>query len=371
MSIADRENLELAFLRAQGLADARREPMTGDASTRAYERLHLPHGGTLIFVNAPPAAETEPAGPDATPETRAAMGYNALTRLSAGRLDAFAAVADYFKSRGLSAPEVHAYNVQWGFAVLEDLGDGLYARLIEDGAEPAPLYEAAVDVQVALHAEPPPAWLEAASGARWPVLTYDALALKTYCDMFLEWWPRYAATYTDFAPFSAEAAAEWQRLTTPIRERAETGASVLAHRDYHAENLIWLPDREGLARVGLLDFQDAVRAHPSWDLLHLLQDARRDVAPQLEAAMLDRYLDARRAEVDRKTFLSDYRALAALNATRILGPIFARQVVGFGKRRYIDFMPRTWRYLERNLGHPDLAELQGWFDRHVPRETRP
>ena len=360
-----------AFLAAAGFADARREPLAGDASTRAYVRLHRPDGSTAVFMDAPPAAETTPAGPEATPEDRARLGYNALTRLSAGRLDAFAAVADFFRGRGFSAPEVYAFDTAQGFAVLEDLGGGLYARLIERGTDPEPLYEAAVDVQAALHAEPPPAWLEAASGARWPVLTYDALALKTYCDMFLEWWPRYAATYTDFAPFTAEAAAEWQALTAPIRERAEAGAAVLAHRDYHAENLVWLPEREGLARVGLLDFQDAVRAHPAWDLLHLLQDARRDVAPELEAAMLDRYLGARCAEVERETFLADYRALAALNATRILGPIFARQVVGFGKRRYVGFMPRTWRYLERNLAHSDLAPLRAWFDRHVPVETRP
>ena len=365
-----REPLRRAFLQRAGMADSRIEPMAGDASTRAYSRLHRPDGATLIFMDAPPSAETEPAGPDATPETRRAMGYNALTRLSAGRLDAFAAVANYFRKRGFSAPEVLAFDVEHGFAVLEDLGGGLYARLIEEGADPTPLYEAAVDVQVALHAEPPPAWLES-DGARWPVLTYDALALKTYCDMFLEWWPKYAATYTTFAPFPPEAAAEWQRLTTPIRERAEAGASTLAHRDYHAENLVWLPEREGLARVGLLDFQDAVRAHPAWDLLHLLQDARRDVAPELEIAMLERYLAARCAEVDREQFLADYRALAALNATRILGPIFARQVVAFDKRRYVDFMPRTWRYLERNLAHPDLAELRAWFDRYIPVETRP
>ena len=162
----------------------------------------------------------------------------------------------------------------------------------------------------------------------------------------------------------------WETLCAPIRAAGERGATVFAHRDFHAENLLWLPNRVGLARVGLIDFQDAVKAHPAWDLLHLLQDARRDVAPELEKAMLERYLAAR-PELDRSSFLKDYRALAALNAARILGPIFARQVVSFGRPKYIAFMPRTWRYLERNLAHPDLKSLRAWFDRWIPKDTRP
>ena len=362
---SEREAAARAFLDGAGVGGWVRTPMAGDASTRAYERLTGPGGETRVFMDAPPAAETEPVGPEATPEQRIVLGYNARTRLSAGRIEAFTAVSDYFRARGFSAPQVFSADAGQGFAVLEDLGDGLYARLIERGADPLPLYEAAVDLQVALHAEPPPAWLES-TAARWPVLVYDDLALKTYCEMFLEWWPKYAG----LPPLSAEAANEWEALTAPIRARAEAGASVLAHRDYHAENLVWLPGREGLGRVGLLDFQDAVRAHPAWDLAHLLQDARRDVAPELETAMLDRYLAARCAEVDRESFLADYRALAALNAARILGPIFARQVVAFGKRRYVEFMPRTWRYLERNLAHPDLSDLRAWFDRHIPPDFR-
>jgi len=365
----DREALKRAFLAGAGLADARRETMAGDASTRLYERLHLSDGKTLILMDQPPAAESEPASPDATPEERAAKGYNALARLAAGRVDAFVAVASYLKGRGFSAPEIVAFDAPNGLAVLEDLGDDLYANLIAGGADPLPLYEAAIDLQVALHAEPPPAVLET-KGATWALSAYDDLALKTYTDLFLEWWPKYASTYANLPPLSEEARAEWEVLVAPIRQIAEHNAVVFAHRDFHAENLLWLPKRDGLARVGLLDFQDAVKAHPAWDLLHLLQDARRDVSPELEAAMLDRYLAAR-PDLDRETFLKDYRALAALNAARILGPIFARQVVFFGRPKYIAFMPRTWRYLERNLDHPDLAGLKRWFHRWIPRETRP
>ena len=136
--MTDRQTLKLDFLASAGLADARRETMAGDASTRLYERLHRPDGSTVIFMDQPPAAESEPAPPDASPEERAAKGYNALARLAAGRVDAFVAVAGYLKSRGFSAPDILAFDDQHGLAVLEDLGDGLYANLIAEGADPLP-----------------------------------------------------------------------------------------------------------------------------------------------------------------------------------------------------------------------------------------
>ena len=309
---SDREAIKAAFLADQGLADAVREPLAGDASTRAYERLHRPGRAGLIFMDQPPSVESQPCPPEATPAERIALGYNASARLAAGRVDAFVACAAFLRGQGLSAPEVVAADASQGLAVLEDLGDDLYARLIECGTDEAPLYEAAVDALVRLHAVSPPPRL-AAADVDWPLLSYDALALKTGGEMFLHWWPKYAAR----EPFSPAAAAEWDTLWAPIRARAEAQASVFTHRDYHAENLIWRPERTGAARVGMLDFQDALRAHPAWDLLSLLQDARRDVPPALEAAMLERYLAAR-PQVERETFLADYRALAALNAARIL-----------------------------------------------------
>lgn len=360
---SDREALKSEFLDAHGFGRARREPLSGDASTRRYERLHLPNGARRIFMDQPPALESSICPPEATPEQRMTLGYNAASRLAAGSVAAFVAVAGFLRSRGLSAPEILAHDADAGLAVLEDLGDGLFATLIEQGEAERPLYEAAVDVQAALQAEPPPALLEA-SGAVWPLLGYDTLALKIGTDTFLEWWPQFAG----MAALPAEAMAEWEALWAPVWVRGEAGATVFTHRDFHAQNLLWLPDRAGPARVGLLDFQDALRAHPAWDLTHLLQDARRDVSPELEAAMLDRFL-TRRPELDREGFLGDYRALAAANAARILGRVFARQAL-LGRDQYKAYMPRTWRYLERNLRDPQLAGLQRWFDRHVPAEAR-
>jgi aminoglycoside/choline kinase family phosphotransferase len=360
---SEREAAKAAFLSQNGLGDVARQPLAGDASTRCYERLHRPGGGALIFMDQPPSVETMPCPPDATPAERSALGYNASARLAAGRIEAFVACAGYLRDQGLSAPRIVAADAGQGLAVLEDLGDDLYARMIEIGAAEAPLYEAAIDVLIRLHERTPPDVLEA-DGARWPLLAYDELALKTGGDMFIEWWPKYAGTPA-FAPDAVEA---WNALWDPIRARGAAGASVFTHRDYHAENLIWLPARAGVARVGLLDFQDALRAHPAWDLLSLLQDARRDVQPELERAMLDRYLAAR-PDLDREDFLADYAGLAALNAARILF-IFARQVAYFERPRYRALLPRVWATLERDLAAPTMAPIRRWFDRHIPAETR-
>jgi aminoglycoside/choline kinase family phosphotransferase len=360
----EREAQRARFLAEHGLAAARREPLAGDASTRSYVRLHPAGGPRLILMDQPPVLETPICPPGATDAERLALGYNAAARLAAGSIAAFVTTAAYLRDHGLSAPRIVAFDVDAGLAVLEDLGDGLFATLIAGGQPEAPLYEVAVDVQVRLHAERPPDILEA-DGLAWPLLTYDTLALKVATDTFLEWWPKFAG----IDAFSPGAVAEWDGLWAPVWVRGEAGASVFCHRDYHAQNLIWLPERQGPARVGLLDFQDALRAHPTWDLAHLLQDARRDVSPQTEALMLERYLAARPG-VDRETFLADYRALAASNAARILGRVFARQAL-LGRAHYTTFMPRTWRYLERNLTDPALAGLKAWFDRQVPPGARP
>lgn len=359
----EREASKARFLAECGLGAARREPLTGDASTRSYERLHPAGGPPLILMDQPPALESAICPPTATDAERMALGYNAAARLAAGSVAAFVTTAAYLRDHGLSAPRVEAFDADQGFAVLEDLGDGLFATLIAAGEPEAPLYEAAVDVQAALHEDTPPTILTA-EGLAWPLLTYDTLAFKVSTDTFLEWWPKFSG----LAPFGEAAAAEWDALWASVWVRGEAGAGVFCHRDYHAQNLLWLPERKGPARVGLLDFQDALKAHPAWDLLHLLQDARRDISPSLETAMLDRYLAARRP-VDREAFLADYRALAASNAARILGRVFARQAL-LGRTQYKAFMPRTWRYLERNLTDPALAGLAAWFDRHVPADFR-
>jgi len=360
---SDREAQKAAFLAAHGLGDARRRSLGGDASTRAYERLALADGTSLIFMDQPPSAESAPCDPRATPEERRAAGYNALARLAAGRVDAFVAVAGWLRAQGLSAPRILAHDPAAGLAVLEDLGDGLFARLIEQGQDEAELYDAAIETLVRLHETRAPDVIEA-DGVRWPLLDYDETALATGEALFPQWLPKLKPELG----LGPEALAEWEAVWAPVRARGAAGASVFCHRDYHAENLIWLPERMGAARVGLLDFQDAVRAHPAWDVSMLLHDARRDVSPEREAAALARYF-ALRPQVDRARFLADFNALGGLNIVRILG-VFARLVTRDGKPRYAAFMPRLWGYLDRCLADPELAPLKAWMDRHVPREAR-
>ncbi len=355
---SEREAARRAFLDRLGLGAARRVAMAGDASTRSYERLYPAGGASLILMDQPPSLETQPCPPEASDEARAALGYNAMARLAAGRVEAFAACAAYLRRQGLSAPEVIAFDAATGLAVLEDLGDDLFARLMESGADEAPLYDNAADVLIRLHQTSPPRVL-ATPGATWPLLDYDALALTTASDIFVEWWPKWDPTLS----LSPEAMAQWRALWAPIAARGAAGASVFCHRDFHAENLIWLPHRRGPARTGLLDFQDAVRAHPAWDLSMLLHDARRDVSAERERAVLDRYFAAR-PDVDREAFMADFHALGALNVVRILG-IFARLIARDGKPRYQAFMPRLWLYLDRCLEDPAPPGLAAWLKRHV------
>jgi len=360
---SEREAAKAAFLTAHGFGDARRELMSGDASTRVYERLFLPDGTRRIFMDQPPRAETAPCPPGATRDERIALGFNAAYRLASGRVDAFVACARYLKSLGLSAPEVESFDAAAGLAVLEDLGDDLYAARIAAGGDEAELYDAAIDALTVLHAARPPEVLES-DGVSWPLLAYDDLALVSADGLFTDWLPKLRPA---FAPGPA-ALADWEALWAPIRARAEATAEVFCHRDYHAENLIWLPDRTGPARVGLIDFQDAVRANRMWDLSMLLHDARRDVSPEREAAALDRYFAAH-PRLDRRQLLADYHALGALNVARIIG-IFARLVVRDGKPKYESMLPRLWRYLDSCLADPSMAGMKAWFDRHVPAEAR-
>jgi len=361
--MSDREALRLDFLRSADLAEAVRTPLPGDASTRRYERLTPTTGPTLMLMDQAPAAESQPCDPRWTPEQRHAAGWNAVARLSAGRIEAFAAVAAHLKSLGLSAPEIVAVDAPNGLAVIEDFGDALFARVIADGADPAPLYRAAVEALAVLHAAPTPEVLSGPAGD-WPLLTYDQTALQGGADLFVDWLPKLIPSLS----FDDAAIAAWRAAWGPITAAGEAGATVMAHRDYHAENLIRLDGRTGAASVGMIDFQDAVKAHPSWDLHSLLQDARRDVVPELEALALDHYF-ALRPETDRETFMAAYAGLAALNEARILG-IFARLIVRDGKPRYAAFVPRMWAHLNANLKAPGLDAVAAWMDRHVPEDVR-
>lgn len=270
-------------------------------------------------------------------------------------VDPFVAVTAYLRGHGLSAPEILGECAGEGLLLLEDLGDDLLARLCADHpAREADLYAAAVDTLAAFHALPPPGLSDG-----WTAPPYDMAVLTREARLVLEWYVPGVTGRT----VPAEVAAEFETLTLETFAPVSDVRSGPVYRDYHAENLIWLPGRAGVARIGLLDYQDLLVGHPAYDVVSLLGDARRDIPPDLGAAMLERYLD--RTGLERENFVAAARVLGAQRNLKILG-LFTRLCRRDGKARYVDLLPRVWRLLAADLEHPDLARLARWVARHVP-----
>jgi N-acetylmuramate 1-kinase len=341
------------LLEATGFAAAERLPLVADASTRRYERLILPDRRAML-MDAPPSGESAPCPPGATPAERRGLGWNATARLAASRVEAFVAVAAHLRGLGLAAPEIYGADLAAGYAVIEDLGDGLFAQIIPQGADEVALYREAALVLAHVHAAPFPDALAGPAAAHWPMLDYDALALEANADLFVEWLPRAAEVRIDDA-----ARARWEKLRDGLIVKALGFPRAFTIRDYHAENLLWLPEREGLRRVGLLDFQDAVRGWRAWDFSMLLHDARRDVSRPAHEAAIRAYLDATGAS--EAEFQRELAVLGAINSMRILG-VFSRLAGRDGKARYLAFMPRMWGHLGRTLAHPALEDARAFVN---------
>lgn len=299
------------FLTAAGWGEAARAHLAGDASDRRYERLSR-GPETAVLMDAPPGTGDNPAD--------------------------FVTIAQHLAGLGLSPPRILAQDLDRGFLLLEDLGDGLYARLIDrDPTLEAPLYVAATDVLVALGRGPLPPGRPDLSAQDWAQAAAFAL----------DW---YARAATGRQPTTAPFVAAMQEALATHAE----GPRILILRDYHAENLLWLPDRAGLARVGLLDFQLGQAGQPGYDLVSLIQDARRDVSRETVAAMTRRYADATGHEMGALS--ARLATLGAQRALRILG-VFARLCLVAGKPGYLALLPRVWGHLQQNLRHPALAPL--------------
>ncbi len=336
------------FLDGAGWGQASRTPLNADASTRRYERLRR-KTETAMLMDAPPL-ESLPCPPGADDEDRIKLGWNAISRLAASRVEAFAAVAEYLNGLGLSAPSILAQDIPRGLALLEDLGDDLFAEVIAKGGDEIALYSAAGEVLAAVHRAKPPFVLPY-RGGEWPILSYDHLALSANIDLFVEWMPQ-----RDLAiRISEQTRLRWERVRENLIGKAEDFPRALILRDTHAENLIWLPQREGLARVGLLDFQDAVLGWGEWDMSMLLHDARRDVSAEAREAAIRAYLDGTGAT--RAGFDERLSVLGAMNVMRIMG-IFARLVTRDRKPRYDTFQPRLRGLLNETLSHPSMAEAK-------------
>lgn len=361
--MADRSEETKAFLDSAGWGAALVAPLPGDASTRRYARLNL-GGRKAMLMDQPQHAEAPVAAANATPEERRALGYNAIARLAGADVERFAAASEFLRARGLAAPEIYAVDGKTGFAIIEDLGDDLYADVIANGGDEHALYMAAMEVLALLHTEAAPASLP----RNRPLHAYDETALLEETNLLPEWYFPVALGRKASADEAAEHRALWQRVLEPVLKHPP----VFVHRDYHAQNLLWLPERKGVARVGLIDFQDGVAGSTAYDLISVLEDARRDVAPELMAAGTRHYIDALRAHganVDEAELRAAMAVMAAQRNAKIAG-IFARLYKRDGKPRYLDYLPRVWGYLNRDLQHPALAPLKTWYDARIPMDVR-
>ncbi|HTQ14305.1 MAG TPA: phosphotransferase [Rhizomicrobium sp.] len=356
--MAERDEAMRGFLKSAGWEGATVAPLPGDASTRRYFR--VAHGSRrAMLMDQPQHAETPAAPAGATPEERRALGYNAVARLAGADVARFVAASNFLRAQGLSAPDIYAADPARGFALIEDLGDALYAGELASGADAHELYGAAIDALAKLHAEAAPATL--APGK--PLHAYDETALIAETDLMTDWFLPLALGRAAAADEVAQHRALWRQVLAPVL----AAVPVFVHRDYHAQNLIWLPERDGLTRVGLIDFQDAVAGAKSYDLISLVEDARRDVPDGLAEAMTRRYIAA--AGVDAASHRAEMAVMAAQRNAKIAG-IFSRLHKRDGKPRYLDYLPRVWGYLNRDLEHPALAPLKAWYDRTIPLEAR-
>lgn len=372
--MSERQAAMQDFLARSGWGAASVTRLPGDASTRHYARLAM-DGRKAMLMDQPQGAESPTAPANASEETRRALGYNAVARLAGADCARFAAVAAWLRGHGLAAPGIYAADHANGFVILEDLGDALFADVLaQDGDEKA-LYEAAVEVLAKLHAQDAPSYLpppaaarEGEADLRFPLYNFDQTALMAETDLLIEWFMPLVLGRKATETEAAEHRGLWRTALSGIGMMRR----VFVHRDYHAQNLLWLPERNGVARVGLIDFQDAVAGSPAYDLISLTEDARRDVSPELAQIATNHYLAAMKAQgtpLEEHAFRQEMAVMAAQRNAKIVG-IFARLYKRDGRRRYLAFLPRVLGHLERDLAHPALGDLRAWYDRVIPKDRR-
>ena len=328
--MADRQELIEAFLSREGWAEVHRTPLTGDASFRRYHRLEE-NGRQAMLMDAPPPRED--IGP-------------------------FLDIARHLSGLGYSAPNILGDDREAGLILLEDFGDSTFTRLLAAGADETALYILATDVLIDLHQKP----AAAAIPANLP--SYDLGKLLAETALLTDWFIP-AATGQKL---SISEAQEHQALWTAILSIPNSIPDTLVLRDYHVDNLMRLDDRAGIAACGLLDFQDAVAGPVTYDLVSLIEDARRDVSPVTAAAVKARYLAAF-SDLDPYDFDRSMAVLGAQRHAKVIG-IFTRLCVRDGKSIYLDHIPRVWRLLDAACEHPDLTPISEWLDNHIPADLR-
>jgi tRNA threonylcarbamoyl adenosine modification protein YjeE len=342
-----------ALLDISGFGSARRTHLEGDASTRSYERLHFDEG-SAVLMKMPPRSDE--------PTVRQGLTYSSIAHL-AQDVCPFVALARGLRERGFSAPEIYAADLEEGALIIEDLGS---KRLVV-GDPPAPVeerYAAAVDLLVALHGLELPETLPVAPRIQHRIPAYDLDAYLIEVELLFDWYFPHRGVRAPAAGEREAFLTLWRLTLAKTLDEPKTWVL----RDFHSPNLLWLPERIGIERVGLLDFQDAVLGPPAFDVASLLMDARADISESLELDLLARYAVGRSRQdphFDPDAFATRYMMLGAQRATKILG-IFARLDRRDRKPQYIRHMPRVWKYLTRALAHPSLGLLRAWYLAHVP-----
>lgn len=328
----DRTEQLRVFLARHGWGDARRAPLASDASFRRYERLDR-DGIHAVLMDAPPPKE------DVRP---------------------FVALARHLRALGFGAPEVRAEDPELGAALLEDFGDATFTRVLaEKVTEERTLYELATDVLIQLHRIAP---TRAVPKSLDP---YNHKRLLDEAMLLFDWY--FPAVTGRRASVQAQREFVMAWLGSAFMGLSDL-PSTLVLRDFHVDNLVVRESGEGIARCGLLDFQDALEGPRAYDLMSLLEDARRDVPPKLASAMTERYLAAF-PNLNRIQFMGDFAILAVQRHAKVIG-IFTRLLARDGKPDYLVHIPRVWRLLERRLDYPALAGVRDWLARHLPPEAR-
>jgi N-acetylmuramate 1-kinase len=337
-----RNDLASSFIAASGYRDWRRSFFEGDASSRRYEMLTHERARVLLM--------DMPQRPDG-PIVKDGLPYSAIAHL-AENISSVILVNTHLGSLGYSAPRILASDEAQGFAVIEYLGDRVFGAMLRQGHDMTEPMRAATGL------------LADMAERDWPqtVPPYDLRALSIEADLLPSWY----WLHVNGAKPGAGAAEEFSALWTEALADIPAQSNIWTLRDFHSPNLLWLPERDGIQRVGLIDTQDCVYGHAAYDLASLIQDARVDVPPDLAAALLDHYCAMRAGakDFDRNSFLAAYAILGAQRATKILG-IFARLFMRDGKPQYLAHMPRVRAHLERNLAHPALGKLKGWYAAHL------
>jgi N-acetylmuramate 1-kinase len=329
-NVAMRQQAISDFLHACSWGGAVRAPLAGDASFRSYYRLSRGRD-RAVLMDAPPPQED--VGP-------------------------YVAVAAILRSLGFSSPEVLAEDRAEGLLLIEDFGDDTYTRLLAGGADEPALYTLAIDTLVGLQQA-------VAAGGAPDLPSYDETRLLGEAALLVDWYLPAVLGNPAASSLREEYLALWRAI---LPQAVEPFGSTLVLRDFHIDNLMLLPGRRGLRSCGLLDFQDAVCGPPAYDLVSLLEDARRDVSDRLRQAMTARYLAAFPA-LDRAAFARSAAILAAQRNCKILG-IFTRLWKRDGKPGYLAHIPRLWRLLEADFRDPSLGGIAGWLDRHLPLALR-